>query len=243
MKKLIILILTLLVSTNAVFTQTIEKNFLGWWGETFWEFHFKINGRYERISSGHFGFTTTKGRYKIENDTIKIVSGNKNSNGTINEKYKIDENDVLIDLGLGYGYKRILDSERNEEMKFHELLYPEIEPVNIESVSDIQEVLNLAFNSNKIKSYFHFDTLTSRKLIIVNYFKLKADIIVDEKKAEFKNKKDINEKFYIEFESIIRFYNRISFTIKIPDEGVRINCYYGKENGKWKEDFITVDEN
>ena len=242
MKKLIILILILSVTTNNIVAQTIEKNFLGWWGDTLWEFHFKNNGRYERISSGHFGYTTAKGKYKIENDTIKIISGYENSYGTVNEKYKIDENDILIDLKLGYGYKRILESERNKEMEFHQLLYPEIEPVNIKSVNDIEEVLNLTFNSYKIKSYFHFDTLTSRKFIITNYFKLKANINVDGKKAEFKNKKDIDDKFYIEFESIIRFYDRISFTIKIPDEGIKINCYYGKENGNWKEDIITVVE-
>lgn len=244
MKNRVFLIGLIIISTVQIaFGQTIEKNFIGYWADTVWEFHFYNNGSFERVSSGHFGDTNAKGNYKIENDTIKIFSGNENSSGTINEMYKIDENDILIDLKLGYGYKRFSESERNKSMEFHEILYPEIEPVNQEVVSDLQEVLNLAFNSNKVKSYFHFNTLPSRKFIIINYFKLKADVNVGDKKAIFKNKKDVNEKFYIEFESIIRFYDRISFTMKIPDEGVTINCYYGKETGKWKEDFITVVEN
>lgn len=224
------------------FGQGIEKNFIGMWAETFWEFRFYENGKFERISSGHFGNTLAKGKYKIENDTIKIVSGYEDSYGTINNQYLIDENDILIDLKLGYGYKRILDSDKNKTMNFRELLYPEIQATNNEAVSDIEEVLNLALNSSKLKNYYHFDSITSREFIIVNYFKLKANIEVDGRKAIFKNKNDINEKFYIEFESITRFYDRISFTIKIPNEGVQIDCYYGKENGKWKEDFIKIVE-
>lgn len=242
MNKNIIILIVFFINSNLTFGQNIEKSFLGWWGDTFWEFNFSKNGNYERITSGHFGFTKSKGKYKIENDTIKIVSGYEDSHGTINDKYIIDENDILIDLKLGYGHKRIFDSDKNKKINYRELLYPEIQAINNEAISDIEEVLNLAFNSPKLKNYYHFDSITSREFIIVNYFKLKANIEVDGRKAIFKNKNDINEKFFIEFESITRFYDRISFTIKIPNEGVQIDCYYGKENGKWKEDIIKIVE-
>ncbi|POY39947.1 hypothetical protein C3L50_08950 [Flavobacterium alvei] len=242
MKKYFLLI-ALILSCKMAFGQGIEKNFIGMWAETIWEFRFSENGKFERISSGHFGNTSAKGKYKIVNDTIKIISGDEESAGTINEKYIISKDDILIDLRLGYGYRKFLDSDRDKIMEFRTILYPEIEPVNKEVVSDMQEVLNLAFNSNKVKCFYHFDIQTTREFIIANYHKLKVDIEVDGRKAVFKDKKDIKEKFYIEFESLIRFYDRISLTIKIPEEGVQINCYYGKESGKWKEDFITVVEN
>lgn len=242
MKKYFLLIV-LILNCKMTFGQGMEKKFIGLWAETIWEFRFSENGKFERISSGHFGNTTAKGKYKIVNDTIQIISGDEESYGTVNEKYIINKEDILIDLRLGYGYHKFSDSDRDEITELHTLVYPEIEPVNREVVSDMQEVLNLAFNSNKVKCFYHFDSQTTRQFIIANYYKLKADIEVDSRKAIFKDKKDIKEKFYIEFENLSHFNDRISLTIRIPEEGIQINCYYKRESGKWKEDFITVEEN
>jgi hypothetical protein len=240
MKKYLFVI-TLILSCKMAFGQGIEKKFIGMWAETIWEFHFSENGKFEIISSGHFGNTIIKGKYKIVNNTIQIMS-EEESAGTISEKYIISKEDILIDLGLGFGYRKFSDSDR-DKMELHTIVYPEIEAVNKELVSDVQDVLNLAFNSNKVKCFYHFDSQKSREFIIANYYKLKADVEVDGRKAIFKDKKDIKEKFYIEFETLGHFNDNISLTIKIPEEGVHINCYYGKENGKWKEDFIAVEEN
>lgn len=83
----------------------IEKTFSGWWAMTYWTFKFCKNGTYKRVSSGHYGFTEVKGNYEIHSDTIKMLSGFKNTNGTINEYYLLDKDSFLIDLKLFHDYK------------------------------------------------------------------------------------------------------------------------------------------
>jgi hypothetical protein len=91
--------------------QTIEKTFSGSWAETWWTFDFYKNGTYKRTSSGHYGATEVKGSYKTNQDTIQLLTGYKNSDGTINEYYLFEKDSFLIDITLLYDYK--LTKERN----------------------------------------------------------------------------------------------------------------------------------
>src|SRR5574343_71381 len=231
-----------LASFQFATAQTFEKSFLGWWGDTMWEFHFSKNGRYKRISSGHYGFTTVKGKYKFANDTIQILSGFENTHGTVNEYYIIDENDILIDLSLGYGHPKMVNSNPNDTISLNEIRYPEIQAVNKNSVIDMQSVLNMAFNSKTIKDFYHFDSSPPRKFIIANYYKLNVTIYVDGNTAIFKNKNDIDEKFYIEFEKLTCDYDRIYVVRNINAEGVQIVGFYVKKDGEWIEDLLKVTE-
>ena len=84
-----------IIITQIITAQTIKKSFSGCWGDTGWKFEFSENGKFKRISSGHYGNTTITGKYRIKNDTIQIISGFKDTYGTVNEYYVVDENNTL----------------------------------------------------------------------------------------------------------------------------------------------------
>jgi hypothetical protein len=83
----------------------IDKRFSSWWADTYWEFHFNKDGTFKRNSMGHYGNTQVKGNYKMNLDTIHIVSGFKNTDRTVNEYYLLDKDSFLVDLELRYDYK------------------------------------------------------------------------------------------------------------------------------------------
>ncbi len=231
--KLLTLFLILSISHNLA-GQTFEKSFRGCWADTMWDFKFQKNGKFTRISNGHYGNTTVKGRYKVINDTINIISNIENTHGTINEKYIIQEDSILIDLSLGYGY------EINREIypKTFEcgLSYPKIIATNLEEVAELEKVLNEALNSEIVRKYYHFKDLPERKLIIANYYKLKANIKIEDKIAVFLPKENIKDSFFIELQdvNISLSYGQISFKVLIHDEGVEINYFLTKEKNNWK---------
>ncbi|WP_430401177.1 hypothetical protein [Flavobacterium sp.] len=219
--------------------QTIDKSFSGCWADTFWDFEFKKNGDFTRISNGHFGNTTVKGKYQIENDTLKILKGFKDTYGTINENYIIQEDTILIDIKLGYGYVKS-SKEYPKKMKCG-LSYPEIIGTNEKEVNELEKILNLALNSSATSQFYHFEELPTRKPIIANYHKLNANIEIEGRKTYFADKKDINEKFFLEFEDVEIYNKHISFTVIIHDEGAEVKFYYYKENEEWKsyEPIVT----
>lgn len=236
MKKIFfLLIIFSLQFTNA---QTIEKKFVGCWAETLWTFEFFKNGEYKRTSTGHYGDTTVSGKYKMTNNTIQLISGFEESDGTVNEYYFIDKNNVLIDTKLEYGYP-IFD----EELKSLncELKYPKISPINKEKVIQLEKALNEAFNSEKMKDYFHFDKFPKRKLLIAKYKELQAKIVVDNKVAEFKPIEEISEDFYLEIENIST-YSNLNFTVKIHGENVKLDFTFFLTNNEWVLKETTIFE-
>jgi hypothetical protein len=85
--------------------QTIDKKYRGWWGDTQWTFEFKRDGSFERSSAGHYGSTHVFGKYEVKADTIHLLSGFQNTDGTLNEYYLIDQEGYIIDLRLLYDYQ------------------------------------------------------------------------------------------------------------------------------------------
>jgi hypothetical protein len=102
-------IMTLLLATPIMYSeaQTFQKKFSGWWADTQWNFEFRSDGSFKRNSGGHYGNTNVLGKYEIKHDTIHLLSGFLETNGTVNEYYLIDKNGYLIDLTLLYDYKPI----------------------------------------------------------------------------------------------------------------------------------------
>lgn len=117
-------ILTLLILTfsNLVNGQTFDRTYQGWWATTSWTFEFKTDGTYKRISAGHYGNTTVKGNYKVNKDTIQLLTGFKGTHGTINEKYLIDNDSLIIDLELNYDYKLTKGSNFYNSKKRYDIL-------------------------------------------------------------------------------------------------------------------------
>lgn len=150
------LILTFLALTFALCSkcQTIEKTYAGWWADTWWVFNFHNDSTYKRSSVGHYGSTIVEGRYKLNSDTIQLLSGFKNTSGTVNEFYLLDRDSFLIDLTLLFEYK--IAEDRNSisfgSRKRYDIL-PKPDP-----------------NQRFYKSYSELDTLAT---IVINQLQTK----------------------------------------------------------------------
>ncbi len=238
MKILTLLFLVISFNTKA---QTFEKSFQGLWASTSWTYNFYKDGTYDRVSMGHYGNTTIDGNYKIKSDTIILLNGFKKTDGTVNETYILDKDSMLIDLNLRYDYAPISKQKQNFHSSQKRLVkYPQTFSTNKNLKIELERVLNLAFNSNSIKEYYHFDKLPKRKLLIANYYYLDASIQVESLKSIYKPKEKITDDFYIEFKDINQNDNSIDIKITLHGEGVSIWFYYDKIDGKWisKEPFI-----
>jgi len=234
-KTKFILLIVLSAWTSSSFGQGFDRTYQGWWATTSWVFEFKSNGHYKRISSGHYGNTTVKGTYKLMGDTIQLTSGYENTHGTVNKFYLMEGDNVIIDLDLRYDYK--VPSGKNSNFynsQIRNVKYPQIESKDEDIKLELEKVLNIAFNSNEMKDYYHFDKLKDRQLLVADYGFLKASIKVDELEAVFKPRAEIQDEFFIEFEDINLNPNKIDFELKINDEGVEIWFTFYKDNGEWK---------
>jgi hypothetical protein len=107
---LIIFIFDFIYKVNG---QTLDKKFTGSWAMTFWTFEFYKDNTYKRTSTGHYGNSAFSGRYTIQNDTVELLDGYDNSNGTLNRYYLLSNKysefgtrpkGRLIDLANLYEY-------------------------------------------------------------------------------------------------------------------------------------------
>lgn len=234
----------LLTISYIVNGQTFEKTFQGWWASTSWTYDFYKDGTYKRVSFGHYGNTTVNGKYKIEWDTITLLTSFKNTDGTVNETYILDKDSMLIDLYLRYDYAPVSKSGQNfYNSKIRLVKYPQIMTDNQSAKSELESVLNLAFNSSSAKQYYHFDKAPQRRLLFADYYNLKVNIQVDSIKSIFKPREKISEDFYIEFDDINQNSDRIEIKLKIHGEGVSIWFYYIKKDGQWIAQEPLVREN
>lgn len=236
------ILLLLLITLNSAFSQTFEKKFSGCWGDTDWDFEFYKTGKYKRMSAGHYGFTTVEGDYIIKKDSITLISGYEDTDGTVNEKYIIDNDSILIDLQLGYGYplatKKYTDTNLT---KYCDIQYPKIQSVNPETEKRVEEALNLAFNSEQLKQFYQFDKYPQRKIIVANYYKLNAKIQVGKHEIVFMPQDKIKDDFYLEFTEFgVSLPYQCYFEIKIPFKKATLFFIYRHENGQWKADKPIV---
>ena len=232
-KSSFIHIVFLFLITQNLFGQTIDKSFYGCYDETSFDFKFMKNGKFTLNTHSHSSeVSSNKGKYKIINDTINIYSGIKKSGGLINEKYFIQDDTIIVDLKLGLGFE--MKEGENITIKVCPLTYPRIIPINSEKVEIVEELLNRALNTLEIKQFYNFKEFPERKPLIINYYKLKADIEIDGKKAIFISKSETNENNYIEFEDFFVFEDSIHFWVILNGKDTKIPFFYGKENNEWK---------
>lgn len=244
-------ILLLLIPIN-VSAQTFENTFVGEWGDTYWTFSFHQDGTYKRTSWGHYGNTTVEGSYITQADTVHLLSGFENTNGTVNEKYLLDKDSMLIDVDLRYDYSPISKtrpdlSDTNRiifepyKLGFYNsairnIKYPQTPASDTNTIADLETVLNMALNTPEIMKYYHFDEVQERRLVIANYYYLAAQITVKGKVALWKPEEEIKEPFYLEFDDINQNSNRINIEERVSGEGASVWFYYTKENGEWMQD-------
>ena len=243
-KAKIIFSVLLSFCSSLSFGQGLNRTYHGWWASTHWTFHFKPNGEYKRVSTGHFGNTTVSGTYKLLGDTLQISSGHRGTYATVNEYYLMEGDSLIIDLYLRYDYKAVIDKNNYfHKSRIRDVKYPQIDSNDEALKSDLEEVLNIASNSKEMSGYYHFDQMKERQLLIAEYGFLKAAIKVGELEAIFKPRVEIQDQFFIEFEDINTYPNRIDLELKLNGEGVEINFRFYKENGEWKYREPWIYEN
>ena len=98
MKLISIILVLLTVVSCQLEKQGIWNTYEGYWAETEWKFSFYANGKFKRVSRGHYGNTEVKGKYEIRQDTIEILKGFEKTDGTVGQYYLIDGDSCIIDL-------------------------------------------------------------------------------------------------------------------------------------------------
>ena len=122
MKQIIFFTILLVSQLNQVNAQTIDKTYRGQWAMTSWTFEFKNDGTYKRTSSGHYGNPTFTGDYVLNSDTINILNGYEESSGTLNPKYLIENDTIIIDLANFYDYSSTAKSWGHISKKRYDIL-------------------------------------------------------------------------------------------------------------------------
>jgi hypothetical protein len=204
-----IISLTLTLSSTA---QTIEKTFSGWWADTWWTFDFYKDTTYIRVSSGHYGFTEVKGNYKISKDTLQLISGFKNTHGTVNEFYLLDKDSFLIDLTLLYDYR--LTNDKNtltytSRKRYDVLKKPNQDSIAYISKSDFDSLVLYSIGRLKTKDIWQISDTDHIQII-----KIKNTISMSDDNNH--NRRFVNG-IYTDFESLIKEKNYGNEMSKIYD--------------------------
>lgn len=179
MRHFVFLIVTFLITVTNVTGQSITGTYSSWWASTWWEFRFLMNNTYIRTSSGHYGNTVVNGEYKVSNDTIILVSGFKNTHGTVNEKYLIDGDSCIIDIDLKYDYcKTKTVRQGNEGVALRaslkrNILYPQVPAKNPESIKDVESILQQIIDRKSLEEFYDKNNLPKGPLVIQEYFEIK----------------------------------------------------------------------
>ncbi|MEO6612872.1 MAG: hypothetical protein ABIT05_10325 [Chitinophagaceae bacterium] len=209
-----ILILTLTLRSTA---QTIRKTFSGWWADTWWIFDFYKDATYNRVSSGHYGFTKVKGNYKINKDTIQLLSGFKNTNGTVNEFYLIDRDSFLIDLTLLYEYKVTNESNLisfSSRKRYDILPRPDPNLKFYKSYNEIDTLVRKAINQLQTKDLWYLSDSDH-----LNIIRLYNTVLGSQDKKFSLN-------LYNDFKNILNEKNYIHEVRKIYDWTIGIGIGY-----------------
>jgi len=263
MKQAAILIFTFLISIHLIGQESIQGSFKGSWASTYWDYNFKKDGTFTFKSTGHFGYTITKGKYEIKGDTIVLnAKGERNKVPPAldirNEKLIIDGDSCVIDYNLRYDYCNAKKSKRTYEVekgKFVELEYssrkrnikfPQTKARTKQEEESLVEILMEALNDSTLLTHYQFENKElSRKPIITSYFefdnKYDAKIQIQNHPVQIIPKAEITEKFYIEIEDINITETNISIKLRIKEERIRSSLYLIKnDKGIWKVDSNTI---
>jgi len=211
-----IIFLTLTISSIA---QTIERSFSGWWADTWWTFDFYKDATYKRVSTGHYGFTEVKGNYKISKDTLQLISGFKNTDGTVNEFYLLDKDSFLIDLTLLYDYR--VTNDKNtltyiSRKRYDALKKPNQDSISYISKSNFDSLVLYSIRQLKTKD---IDQITDKDHIQI--IKINNTILMSHDNIH--NKRFVNS-IYSDFETLIKEKNYATEMSKkydwIPNRGM-----------------------
>jgi hypothetical protein len=227
--------------------QTIERSYSGTWGDTWWKFDFRKDGTFTRTPRGHYGNSPMSGRYAIKGDTIRILEGYAESDGTITRYYLLDGDSCIIDTDLRYDYCVVNVTDETiviPHSRIRSIKYPQVPARHPSLKSELDSVLNLTLNGPELKAYYPPDE--GRTVIIADYYVLTAaspaNISVNGKQPVFMPKDKIESRFYIEFTDINLGADYATVHLEMYGAGVKAYAYLKKENGSWALAYSTVSK-
>jgi hypothetical protein len=237
MKNTILIIF--LALSSFTFGQNLKGKYSGYWASTNWDYIFDGKGNFEYVTTGHFGYTNTKGKYEIKGDTV-FLKAKKTRKGTLDVKRRmlIDKDSCIIDFRMRHGYCKSRSGQLLNSNK-RNFKFPQTKTNNPKIISDLKTVLNSALTYSKVLNYIQLSQLPERKLILKPYFELNQSnfphLKIGNKTIEFKET-DL-PKFYIEFTEINQSKDYIEIEFEIKGEGVYFSMIYDFTNGEWKLDY------
>ncbi|HFA51083.1 MAG TPA: hypothetical protein ENJ95_18885 [Bacteroidetes bacterium] len=85
----------------------LNQKYISYWGETYWEYKFKKNGKFIWKAEGHYGNVKERGTYEIIEDTLYLFYTNNKlkKEGVLNHKYLIQGDSCILDLTEDMNYK------------------------------------------------------------------------------------------------------------------------------------------
>lgn len=113
--KYIIIVLLIGLAEHS-HSQTFNRNYIGYWSETEWQFVFRKNGTYSRMSTGYYGNTLLSGKYKVKKDTLYIENFDGLAHCTISAEYYLHNDSTMIDKEHFHILRRIRVVKRNKKV-------------------------------------------------------------------------------------------------------------------------------
>ena len=233
---------------------SIEGTFVGGWAETIWMLEFYKDNTFKITSEGHFGNSTVQGKYRIHSDTIEILSGFEDSDGTVNRSYLIDGDSCIIDIDLRYDYCRedkiqkqftemngekleLLHASRKRNIK-----YPQIPAIDVNQISQLENAINAVLNLDTLQAPL---SCLGDTILMTRYFEVNGEnmsIKIGDKLIIFNNLDKMNERKFVEIEDINLNQSHASFWMKIWCNGNwrSVMTDFSIENQKWEIEYFQL---
>ena len=223
----------------AIHAQPLEGKFHGAKGDIVTTYEFFPNGDFKYSRYGGIDDQESTGRYSIENDTLILLRTEGDSIIPFEEQKMLIENDsCIIEIKFRQDFCKNRSNTPGNFESFSEtraIKYPQTPAQTPAQVTDLIEVLTIAFTHPDVMQYYHFEQIPSRQFIIKSYYELNESFELPDSLARYNVhiKDNVKSDFYIGIYDINQNKNRISITFYIKGEGIKFNMVFDKENGKW----------
>ncbi len=209
--------------------QDSTLRFYTFYYETEQIFEFKKNGKYIYKRAGHWGDCASQGNYLVRYDTIILL----NDICGISKKYLLTKDKRLIDLEETWDFVLMTNKYQYPEYggKQNNIKYPNVPTKTKTQEKDMDETLDLIFNTPEITKYIPENIVFRHYLYLNNKIKIGNKIIPFTSDSTIENTntphikfKDINQN-----EDNIKIY----FWIIKNKKKLLFYCESTKIKGKW----------
>lgn len=223
----------------AIHAQHLEGVFHGAKGDIVTTYEFFPNGEFKYSQYGGVDSVESKGRCALENDTLILLRTEGDSIIPFEEQKMLIENDsCIIEIKFRQDFCKNRSNTPGSFESFSEtraIKFPQTPAQTPAQVTDLIEVLTIAFTHPDVMQYYHFEQIPSRQFIFKSYYELNESFELPDSLARYniQIKDNIKSDFYIGMYDINQNKNRIWIIFYIKGEGVKFNMVFDKENDEW----------